>query len=329
MTDCINKNMGDKLYAWELGILGDSENDEFEIHLIECEHCRRKAQKYAAGISQIKQDKRFPEILNQLDGDFTKSEDGNKKKSNWSRLFPTIALTAAVLLFLIFKPWDFEIKPDLEAIAAQNRLAIMYFDNLADSTDSDKYGEIATNLLITDLSESDYLSVLSNQRVYDVLKKLGSDENKKIDKETALKIADEADAKWIIFGSILQVEPEFIITSQLISAESGKVAASQKINGVQDESIFSVIDKLTIEIKSDLALPDDAFIEPDKDIAEVTTSSPEAYQAYLQGLKYYGKFYEKEAYQYFNEAIRLDSNFAMAHFYLSMNLSNTVAIKHL
>ncbi|MCP4703897.1 MAG: tetratricopeptide repeat protein, partial [candidate division Zixibacteria bacterium] len=204
-----------------------------------------------------------------------------------------------------------------------------YFDNLADSTDSDKYGEIATNLLITDLSESDYLSVLSNQRVYDVLKKLGSDENKKVDKETALKIADEADAKWIIFGNILQVEPEFIITSQLISAESGKVAASQKINGEQDESIFSVIDKLTIEIKSDLALPDDAFIEPDKDVAEVTTSSPEAYQAYLQGLKYYGKFYEKEAYQYFNEAIRLDSNFAMAHFYLSMNLSNTVAIKHL
>ncbi|MCP4705787.1 MAG: zf-HC2 domain-containing protein, partial [candidate division Zixibacteria bacterium] len=165
MTDCINKNMGDKLYAWELGILSDAENDEFEIHLIECEHCRTKAQKYAAGISQIKEDQRFPEILNQLDGNFTKSEDGNKKKGNWSRLFPTIALTAAVLLFLIFKPWDFEIKPDLEAIAAQNRLAIMYFDNLADSTDSDKYGEIATNLLITDLSESDYLSVLSNQRV--------------------------------------------------------------------------------------------------------------------------------------------------------------------
>jgi len=332
MSDCIDKILGEKLYAWELGLLSDSENDEFEIHLIECEHCRLKAEKYSAGFSQIKYDQRFREIIKRIEDDSETSlvkKTPKKKNDFWPRFVPAIALTAAVLLFLIFMPWDFEIKPNLEAIAAKNRMAIMYFSNFADSTDSGKLGEIATNLLITDLSESDYLSVLSNQRVYDELRKLGNEERQDIDKTTALKVADQADAKWIIFGNILQVEPQFIITSQMISAETGEVVSSQKINGEQDETIFSVIDKLTIEIKKDLTLPDDAFDEPDKNVAEVTTSSPKAYQAYLQGLKFYSKFYEKEAYQYFEEAINIDSNFAMAYFYLSMNLSNSEAKRYL
>ena len=100
-------------------------------------------------------------------------------------LIPTSILIVIILLFLIFKPWRVVVEPDQPAVAAENRLAIMYFDNLADPEDSQKLGEIATNLLITDLSESRFLNVVCSQRLYDILKLLGREGDKKIDRDIA------------------------------------------------------------------------------------------------------------------------------------------------
>lgn len=58
----------------------------------------------------------------------------------------------------------------------------MYFDNLVDPGDSLRLGEIATNLLITDLSQSRYVNVVSSQRLYDILKQFGKEGQKRIDR---------------------------------------------------------------------------------------------------------------------------------------------------
>ncbi len=46
----------------------------------------------------------------------------------------------------------------------------------------------------------------------------------------------------------------------------------------------------------------------------VTTSSDEAYKAYEKGLDYYNKLYTREALQEYERAVKLDPQFAMAHF---------------
>ena len=131
------------------------------------------------------------------------------QRRNWMRVLVPSALAIIVALVLILKPWRFEIGPGQEAIAGENRLAIMYFDNLADPEDSQKLGEIATNLLITDLTESQYLDVVSSQRLYDILKLLGREGEKKIDPDVATEVATKARARWMLQGSILQVEPHW------------------------------------------------------------------------------------------------------------------------
>ncbi|NIM45602.1 MAG: hypothetical protein GTO54_08270, partial [Nitrososphaeria archaeon] len=101
--------------------------------------------------------------------------------------------------------------------------------NLADPEDERKLGEITSNLLITDLSESQYLDVVSSQRLYDILKLLGREGEKKIDRNVATEVARKAGSRWMLSGSILQVEPQMIITSQLVDVESGSAIASQRI----------------------------------------------------------------------------------------------------
>jgi len=238
------------------------------------------------------------------------------KKKLLPFIVPASIVFVIVLLLFILRPFQVEVVPEKRAIAQENSLAIMYFENMVDREDAERLGEIVTNLLITDLSESEYMRVVSSQRLYDILKLLGREGQKKINQEVATQVATKAGAKWMLLGNVLQVEPEIVLTSQLVDVGSGKVAASQRVTGEAGEKIFSMVDKLTVEIKNDLSLPAVAQQEPDPSVADVTTHSPEAYRYYLEGMDYYNKFYLPEAEKSFKKALEFDSTFAMAYYRL-------------
>ncbi len=232
-------------------------------------------------------------------------------------IIPASILFVLILLFLILKPFKFQIAPEEKAVAQENSLAIMYFENMVDREDKQRLGEIVTNLLITDLSESQYMNVVSSQRLYDILKLLGKEGVKVIDRSIASEVATKAGAKWMLLGNILKVEPQIILTAQLVDVSTGNAIASQRIEGAQDEEIFTLVDRLTVEIKSDLKLPSTAQDEPDRPVADVTTHSPEAYRFYLEGEDYFNKLYWTEAAESYKKALEFDSTFAMAYARLS------------
>ena len=242
---------------------------------------------------------------------------GKPKRKLLPILIPGSIILVLAVLFLILQPFKVEIGTEQKAIAQENSLAIMYFENLVDREDKNRTGEIVTNLLITDLSESKYVQVVSSQRLYDILKLLGQEGAKVIDRSKATQIAEKAGSKWMLLGSILQTEPDIILTSQLVEVKSGNVIASQRIQGQAGENIFSLVDKLSAELRQDLTLPAEAQQEFDPKVAEVTTHSPEAYRYYLEGVDYVFKLYHQEAIKSFEKALEYDSTLAMAYFWLA------------
>jgi tetratricopeptide (TPR) repeat protein len=311
-------------HHYELGLLSDDDRREFELHLLECEYCFESAQRFLQVADHMRRSPKVRESFRKIAEDQSKDPDvasGDEahpvsEKKQWSRLIPAFAFVTVILLILLFQPWQVEFRPTEEAIADENRVAIMYFDNLVDVDDPQKLGEIVTNLLITDLSESDY-RVVSSQRLYDIVKLLGREGAKTVDRDLASQIAKEARAAWMLTGRILQVHPELVITSQLVEVSTGDAIASQRVFGQTGESIFSAADKLTVEVRNDLSLPTGAPPVRDRDVAEVTTHSPEAYRLYLDGVDSYRMYYFAEAARSFEGALRFDSTFAMAYYYLA------------
>jgi tetratricopeptide (TPR) repeat protein len=225
---------------------------------------------------------------------------------------------AVVFILFVLEPFRVEMGPKKEAVAKENSIAIMYFDNLVDREDKDRLGEIVTNLLITSLSESKYIGVVSSQRLYDILKLLGREGSKAIDRDVATQVATRAGARWMLLGSILQVEPQVVLTSQLVDVESGKVAASQRITGESGEKIFPIIDRLAVGLKRDLALPAEAQKEPEPRLADLTTNSPEAYRYYLEGKDLHLKMYNADAKASYEKALEFDSTFALPYMGLAI-----------
>lgn len=334
MSECINKRFEDMLHAFELGMLSDKDYNEFQMHLLDCEYCFERARKLEPAAEMIRNDCDFQEISRQMaDEKLKQKERDDQRKTEaskfrfWPTLVPVSAVAALILIFLILKPWHIEIQTDRLAIAAQNRLAVMYFNNIEAPEDSLKLGEITANLLITDLSESGYLQVISSQRLYDIFRLMDDAGNIFNDPEIASQIADQSGAKWMLTGNILQTKPQLILTSQIVDIESGDIIASQKVTGDNNEDIFSLVDKLTIQVKRDLSLPFEAEQESDRRVADVTTNSPLAYRYYLEGVVQYHRYYNDEAIKSFNKALEIDSSFAMVYYYLSLIEKTTMIDK--
>lgn len=242
-----------------------------------------------------------------------------KSKSNPLRfILPASIIFLLALLALLLKPFKVDIAPEKTAVAEERSLAVLYFENLADPQDENRMGEMITSLLITDLSESQYfMRVVSRQRLYDILKVLNKEDLKRIDRTVASEVARKAEVRWILTGTILQTEPNIVLTSDISDATTGEILSTWRVTGEKEEDIFSVVDKLTAQIKKDLSLTGGAKKELGKSVADVTTHSPEAYRYYLEGLDDYNKVYFADAARNFRRALEFDSTFAMAYFRLA------------
>jgi len=233
-------------------------------------------------------------------------------------VIPASIVFIIALVFLILKPFKFEIAPEKKAVAKENSLAVMYFENMADPEDKDRIAQMITALLITGLSETpQYMEVVSSQRLYDILRLLGKENLKVIDKTVASEVAKKAQVKWILTGEVLQIKPNIVLISEISEATTGKIIATQKVSGAIGEDLFAVVDKLSSQIAKALSLPEQAKKEIDRPIAEVTTHSQQAYSYYLEGMDYLAKYYNAEAERSFRKTLEFDSTFAMAYYRLA------------
>ena len=243
------------------------------------------------------------------------------------RLFRWVVLPVSILLVVALATaigLRIQVGRQPAAIAEENSLAIMYFDNLARPGDPDRLGEIVTELLITGLSESQYVQVVSSQRLYDTLKLLGREGQKVVNRDVASQVARKTNAKWMLTGSVVQEKPELVLTAQLVEVDGGKVKASHRITGAPGETIFSVVDKLATAVKGDLSLPAAAKKEELPALVDMTTHSEEAYRYFLEGWDALRKLYSEEATAAFEKAVRADSTFAFAYYMLSLDRSGSV-----
>jgi tetratricopeptide (TPR) repeat protein len=225
-----------------------------------------------------------------------------------------LVLVAALVVFFVLNPWRLEFQPDQDAVAAQNRLAILDFE--VDGDDK-QLGTMVASLLATDLSESKYVKVVSYDRVADIVRLIGRQTTEIDDRDFADEVANRADVRWILGGSVIQRETGLQIALHIIESGRPGLAAEELVGSISDESVFSTVDRLSAIVKSNLPLPPAALEEPDREVADITTRSHKAYCHYLRGLDFWSKLYRTEASKSFEMAIAFDSTFAMAYYYLA------------
>ena len=307
---CRNPEIRDMLYAYELGMLDDGERTKVETHLMDCEECFESARAFREAAALLRES----EAVRSQSMSEAPAKPSRKSSSLWRLWIPA----AAVLVFLLLKPWQLEFHHDLPTVAAEARLAVLPFENLTTADEYEGYGDMISELLVTDLSESSFLQVVSTQRIRDVRRLLDREaSSERSEQESATEIARRAEASWMLVGRLRSSDEGLLITAELVDVSAGVVKAAREVSVSSGSGLFGAVDQLSADIKVDLGLPDKALREDDRPVAEVTTNSPEAYKAFLEGLQFRSRVYNSDAIRCFERAIEYDSTFAMAYYHLS------------
>lgn len=203
--------------------------------------------------------------------------------------------------------------PPLVVTTAKPSLAVMYFENATGSSELEWMRTGITEMIITDLTQSKYIRILSGERMYQVLKDLDQLDAKKFGIETIKKLRDCTGVEIALMGSYYKIgnKIRLDIRMQIIATE--ELIHSERVEGIGEESIFSMVDELTRKVKYNLDIPEEKIItDIDKSIADCTTNSVEATIFYNEGINYLRQGNNTESVTYLNKAYEKDPNFAMA-----------------
>jgi tetratricopeptide (TPR) repeat protein len=240
-------------------------------------------------------------------------------------LIPAIAIAALILIALfLWQPWS---KKAVILISTDSpSIAILYFENNSGDENLSNWRVGISDLLITDLSQSLYIQVLSSDMILSVLRELDLTKVNRYSSEDLEKVASRAGVNHVVCGSYMTSGSTFIINTILKTVDTDKVE-NFKVEGQGEESInASLIDSITLALKQKLDLTNSQISDDiDRSVGEITSSSPEAYKFYQEGIqnKEVGKI--NEAIISLEKAVALDPGFAVAFRNLSIlhnNLGN-------
>jgi serine/threonine protein kinase/Flp pilus assembly protein TadD len=197
-------------------------------------------------------------------------------------------------------------------------LAILYFDNVSGDKSLDAWKTGLTELLITKLSQSKFISVLDGTTLYSILKKLNLDDAKKYTIGDLQKVADEGGATHALTGSLMKAGQNIIITFSLQKPREGEVISSIPVECRGEEEIMSKVDEVATKIKSDLNLTQAQIAgDIDKNTSQISTSNAEAWAYYVEGRRYHSRGEYAKAIPLFQKALTLDPEFVYAHWNLA------------
>ncbi len=220
---------------------------------------------------------------------------------------------AAILLVVVAGYFLLRGRSARPAGSGQHRaVAVLYFNNLTQDQSLNWLDSGLTDMLTTNLAQVKGLDVLSTERVMGAVQSATKD-GKALDPARAQKVARDAGADAYITGALLKVGPtQLRLDVRVQDTASGQILYSDKLEGQDVQSIFGMVDRLTANIAGNF-LPASALPAKGPEIEEASTSNVEAYRHYELGMDYGRRFLDTDAIREFNEAVRLDPQFALAY----------------
>lgn len=200
----------------------------------------------------------------------------------------------------------------LTQLPGRRTLAVMYFENSSNSPEMDWLREGLADMLITDLSRSERLTVLSRQQLYLLLGRIGHKPGVNIRLDEALDVARRSRAEAILTGSFARLDGKVRVEAQLHDAHSGQLLAAEHFVADRPHQILTQIDLLSLKLASHLgATP--AERDRASGLADVMTNNLEAYRHYSLALEKAQALHNREAIALLEKSVALDPEFAMAH----------------
>jgi serine/threonine-protein kinase len=183
-------------------------------------------------------------------------------------------------------------------------------------------GESLTEAFRVDLSQSPTLRLIDPASVLEALHRMGRSAEAVLTPALAREIAERQGVKAVVVGQIDPVGRGYVLSASLIGATNGRVLTAVRESADDQASLLPAIDQLSKKLRERIG-ESLKSIRANPPLEDVTTGSLEALRKYTAALRLEDNDRGEEAIPVLEEAVALDSGFAMAWRKLAVLLGNT------
>ncbi|MCP4663668.1 MAG: protein kinase, partial [bacterium] len=199
--------------------------------------------------------------------------------------------------------------PSTPQMPAAVSMAVLSFRNLTGDPQFDWLCNGLTELLVTDLAQSSEVRILSTTQLDQILEAPDAI-GPTLSFEQIRAIGEQGDVGAVVRGSFARVGEVLSVNITIEDTANGTILKSDRFEGHGEESLFAAVDELSAAIRNHFEV--DRPAESPATVKMVTTSSPEAWRYYSDGLALFRQSKLDEAVLLLEQAVEIDPSFALA-----------------
>jgi eukaryotic-like serine/threonine-protein kinase len=172
------------------------------------------------------------------------------------------------------------------------------------------------------LGQTPFLNIFPDERVRETLRFMGKSPDERITKDVGREICERQGIKAMLTGSIASLGSHYVITLEAINARTGDPIATEQIEAQQKERVLSSLGTAASNLRQKLGESLSSIKKYDVAIEQATTSSLEALKAFALGNEARSNGRTSESLKFYEQAVELDPNFAMAYARIGVHYGN-------
>lgn len=186
---------------------------------------------------------------------------------------------------------------------------------VADFTNATSDPELSglSGMLITALEQSRRLTVLTRSRLADLLRQAGREVPERIDEPLAREVGRVAGVKALLLATVHRFDDLYAIEMRALDPAANEYLFTLKEEARGKSSVPGMIDRLAARTREKLRERPADLAAP-RAVAEVTTRNLAAYERYFKARQALDLLRTEVAQQELAEALRIDPDFALAHY---------------
>ena len=194
--------------------------------------------------------------------------------------------------------------------------------DFANTTGDSVFDGTLRKAVTVDLEQSPFLNIVPESKIQGTLKLMKRAPEERISTDVGREIAQRNGIKAMLTGSIASLGSQYVVTLTAVNASSGDTLAESEQQASGKEEVLASLGKAATQIRQKLGEAHASLAKFDTPLEQVTTSSLDALKAYSQGEQLHLLGQDGNSVPFYQHAIELDPNFAMAHMKLGVVYSN-------